>query len=53
VILAAAWYVGLDDLKATVSSPSMRYAMRMSITSVTKFDTEPAEAPKLILDVVA
>ena len=35
VILAAAWYVDLDDLKATVSSPSMRYAMRMSITSVT------------------
>lgn len=35
VILAAAWFVDLDDLMATVNSPGMRYAMRMSITSVT------------------
>lgn len=35
VILAAAWYVNVDDLRSVFSSPAMRYAMRMSLASVT------------------
>ncbi|MBD3174898.1 MAG: hypothetical protein GF320_06945, partial [Armatimonadia bacterium] len=35
VIAAAAFYVDLEDLRSTVTSPQMRYAMGMSLATVT------------------